>query len=544
MMQTHPVRLFVVLLAVAACFVKNVRADEPKESPFQELATGLLGGAMMHMIEYGHFPHFASFHRAKGDLDDETRKCCKRFPVDLIEAFGKQRSADQETAITSLAVYASYARRHALDLSSCDPARQVELAFAPHTEKIRKALVASLQEVPKTRLFAALTLLTLDDKDARANQAFAVAAKSATEPTSELCMFLGVARISSAEVLEYLRALLAHCSIEVRHQAANAIITMGPAARDVAPALVAFFQTGEEARGTYQYPFAITSSQEGNLALMAIESLQEHGRPAVPAILARFSRATDEDKIAMLACLASIRCKGKDCVALVRSAFDSKQSKLQLTAACTLLHLAPDDPRATRLIVTALKNEATRDEILEICGRVGPPSRAVVDALLPYLESKKEDTRISATRALAKIGPSAAKAVPAIERLLAKEENPQLYTATSHTFQSLHAAANALARIGGKDAASALMRVAGRDVGGSCYALMYLPQLGDDLPPNAVEVVTRALKSEERKLFAAMALSNLGERARPARRSLENLLDDPDIGWIVDTALRRIPAER
>jgi hypothetical protein len=72
---------------------------------------------------------------------------------------------------------------------------------------------------------------------------------------------------------------------------------------------------------------------------------------------------------------------------------------------------------------------------------------------------------------------------------------------------------------------------------------MYLPDLGDDLSPTALAVLVRAIESDDRpKDVAAMALSNLGERARPVRRDLERLLDEPTAGWILDTALRRILA--
>jgi hypothetical protein len=75
--------------------------------------------------------------------------------------------------------------------------------------------------------------------------------------------------------------------------------------------------------------------------------------------------------------------------------------------------------------------------------------------------------------------------------------------------------------------------------------MMYLPKLGDDLPPTTLAVLVRAIKSKaEAKDIAAIALSNLGERARPVRLDLERLREDPDVGWIVDTALRRIPANK
>jgi hypothetical protein len=72
---------------------------------------------------------------------------------------------------------------------------------------------------------------------------------------------------------------------------------------------------------------------------------------------------------------------------------------------------------------------------------------------------------------------------------------------------------------------------------------MYLPELGDDLPPTALAVLVRAIEGNDRpKDMAAVALSNLGRRARPVRRDLERLLEVPEAGWILDTALGRIAA--
>ena len=113
----------------------------------------------------------------------------------------------------------------------------------------------------------------------------------------------------------------------------------------------------------------------------------------------------------------------------------------------------------------------------------------------------------------------------------------------THTFHSTQAAAYALAKIRGKEAAAALLRVADSQASGARYAIMYLPDVGDDLPPTTLEVLVRVIKSDDGpKDMAAIALSNLGERARSVRRELESLLDDPAVGWIIDTALRRIPA--
>jgi HEAT repeat protein len=492
------------------------------------------------MMEYGHLPYLASWRRMKGgDIDAAFQKRLQDFPADLLKALENRESADYNAAVTGLAIYTGLARTHAASLREKDLSRAVSRALAPDTARIRKALGAGLQaKSSETRLMTALTLLSLDENDAKANEVLqAIAASADAKLLAKTAQMIGGACFTSPQAIGCPGRLLKHRDPEVREAAAGAIITMGPAARDLVPALIAFLETGDDARGGYS--FAIGPPKSGNLALMALISLGEHAKPAVPAILARFPKANDEDRLAMLVCLA---CCGQDdaaCLAAVRQMLKSEKAELKLAAACTLLRLVGGDGRATEIIKTALAEKATRELVLKTCARFEPPSREIAASLIPLLDDKQENVRILAMHALGAIGPHAAEAVPGLEKLLAKEEN-----AMDHTFLSTRSAAEALAEIGGKEAAAALVRVAGSKVTGARHAMLSLPELADDLPPDTVAVLTRALeqKDGERRLVAAVSLSNLGDRARAARPALQRLLDDPEIGWVVDTALRRIPA--
>jgi hypothetical protein len=536
---------FAILLGIGLCSPAGFgqEKEEPAKTPFQETSDSLLGGCAMQMVEYWHLPHLTSWGRLKGgDLDAALLKRYKSFPDDLMKALGNRGSVDHETAVRFLAFYAGLARGHAAQLLEKDLSFAVDVALAPHTGKIRKGLAAGLQaKASKARLMAALALLCLDESHAQANAVLQASAACAdAELLTETSWVIGVARLTSPQAMAYLGRLLKHRDPKVRESAAGAAITMGPSAGDLAPALVAFLETGENARGTYCYPFAIAFPQSGNLALMALVSLKEHAKPARPAILGRFVKANDEDQVAMLACLASIGHHNDACLAVVRKSLKNGKSKLKLAAACTLLHLAPGDHEATELLKKALADEATKNLAMETCQRFGPPSREIAASLLPMLDDSTEDVRINATLALARIGLHAVEAVPRIEKLLATEEDHR-----THTFQSTRRAAYALAQIRGKEAAAALLRVADSRASGARYAMMYLPELGDDLPPMSLAILVRAIESDDRpKDMAAIALSNLGERARPVRRDLERLLEVPEAGWILDTALRCIPVDR
>jgi HEAT repeat protein len=546
-------RWVAILLGVFLCTPSGFgqEKEEPKKTPFQETAEWLMSGSAIQLMEYWHLPHLTSWNRLIGDdgfgaflnVGDTLAGFQKRsqsFPDELVKALNNPDGVDHETAVEFLAAYACMARHHAAHFSEKSHSRAVDLALAPHTGKIREALVISLQaKAPKTRLMAALTLLSLEESRARANEVLEASAKFANaELLAEACGFIGSAHLTSPQAIAFLGRMLKHTDPTVREAAAGAAITMGRSARDLAPALIAFLETGKNAHGNYQYPLSISLPIPGNLALMSLESLAAYAKPAVPVILAQFTTASEEEQLAILACLANVGPKDKACLDLVRKTVKLEKAKLKLAAACTILHLAPGDREATELLQKALAEDTTKKTAIESCKRLGPPSREVVGSLLTLLDDKEEAVRVGALLALARIGPPAADAVLGIERLMAKEDGHITYT-----FHSFQAAANALARIRGKEAAAALLRVADSKTDGARYAMMYLPELGDDLPPTTLTVLLRAIKSDDRtKDMAAMALSNLGERARPVRRDLERMINDPAVGWILDTALRRIPA--
>jgi HEAT repeat protein len=525
------------------CSVAGFGRDEAesRQTPFQESADALVSGCGLQLIFYGHLPHLASRGRMKTDDNDvDFQKRCQAFPADLLKALENRASVDHAAAISSLAVYAGFARTHAADLREKDLALAVQRALAPDTARIQHALRAGLPaETRETRLMAGLALLSLDESDAAASEALRASSESADVGLpAQTAEMIGLAHLTTPQATQCLGRLLKHRDPRVRESAAGAAITLGPAARDLAPDLIAYLDTGENARGSYSHQGLLAPPQTGNLALMALEALQGNAKPAVPALVARFENSNDEDRIAILACLAKAGRKDATCLAAARRCLQGDSQKLKLAAACAVLHLAERDPSATEIVKAALAAEGIRKLAIETCQRFGPPSSDVAAVLVPLLDDQAEDVRISAMYALGAIGPHADKAVPAIEKLLAKEED-----ARTHTFLSTRAAARALASIRTERAVAALLRVAGTKVGGARYAILDLPKLGDVLPPSALDVLVHATEpADPRRAVAVVALSNLGERARPVRSALERLHEDPEIGWIVDTALRRIPA--
>jgi HEAT repeat protein len=551
-MRTRLLRFFALLLGIGFCSSAGFgqEKEEPKKTAFQETAESLLGGCLFDLMEFGYFPHLTSLPHLTSwesvvwpggsQIPAEFQKRFESFPGDLLKALDNGESANHEAAVVFLASYVSLARNHTVEHREKDLSHAVGLALSPHTAKIRKALDTCLKgKTPKTRLLAALTLLSLDEHHARANEAFqGVVASSGAELLGEASRFIGVAHLTSPQAMAILGRMLKHADSSVRESAAGAVITLGPSARDLMPALIAFLEIGENANGKYWPTSGMSLPQAGNLALKALESLKEHARPAVPAILARFAKAKEPDRLAMLSCLAGIGCKDAACLAVVRESLRSEKADPKLAAACTLLHLTPGDREATEMLKQALADKKTRTNALHLCGWFGPPSPEIVRSLVQMLDDEEEAVRVEATRALAGFGPHAASAVPGLAKLLAKEED-----SLKHTFLSLQAAAYALGKIRGKEAAAALLRVADSKTSGAYFAMIHLAGLGDDLPPTTLAVLVRALTRDDMpKVVAAMTLSNFGERARPVRRDLERLREDPALGPILDTALGRVPA--
>jgi len=560
-MDVARLRLLALILGMGMCFPAQSLGQEKakaKETAFAKTVASLNGGCAMQLSEFWHFPHFTSWGRLKNDgFPAEFQKRFTSVPSDLMKALSDVEGEDYETAASFLAFYCSLARNHAARLGEKNLFKAADRALDPHTGKIRKRLAVGLSaKSNKVRMYAALTLLSLDETHPKATEALKSGRLSENAAlVSKACQLIGFAQLASPQAIDYLRKSIRHRDVDVREEAAGAVITMGKSARKLVPALIDYLKTGNDAHGSYHYPLTIGLSDKGNLALMALEAMGTHGEPAVPTILSLFPKATEADQLAMLACLASSGSTDDACLTLVRRAVDHEKPKVRMTAACALLHLAPGDRQATKLMKQAISDKATQKLAVEVCQVVGPPSKEIAASLLPLLDSKGEDERISGTYALASIGPAAKEAVAKIAMLLGRDEDGM-----KHTFRSSRAAAHALGKIGGKEAAEALLHAADSKgspwkASGARYAMIYLPVLADDLPPTTLALLVRIMEGKDRQKdrdaifltileeMAAITLSNLGERARPVRRDMERLLDDPQVGWILDTALRRIPVD-
>ena len=71
-------------------------------------------------------------------------------------------------------------------------------------------------------------------------------------------------------------------------------------------------------------------------------------------------------------------------------------------------------------LIEALKEEEVRPKAAAIIARIGPPAKAAVPALIEALGDKSAETRNEILFALAAIGPAAAEAIPVLEKYAAE----------------------------------------------------------------------------------------------------------------------------
>jgi HEAT repeat protein len=349
----------------------------------------------------------------------------------------------------------------------------------------------------------------------------------------QVCLMIGMLRLTTPSALNTVIRGLGDKDAEVREHAANAVHLLGADARAAVPALTTLLESGKAAEGTIEAYMGFRPIH-GNMALMCLGAVGPDARPAVPVIQRRFAKASEDEKLDFFHCIASIGPAAKECVGLLRSEMQGDKAEFRLMAACALLNVVPDDQAAAAIVIDGLASKdklvrgrplrfwfrtprTLRAQALETCVVIGPRSKAIVPVLQTLLEDEVEDTRNNSALALGHVGPDAAAAIPALEKLLIKKDDHR-----NHTFVSHAAAGHALWRIG-KASLPALLRATDKESSGRQYAISALGGFGRDAQPAAVERLANIVadKNDTERWAAAIALGQLGEHARSARRALE-----------------------
>lgn len=191
-------------------------------------------------------------------------------------------------------------------------------------------------------------------------------------------------------------------------------------------------------------------------------------------------------------------------------------------------------------LIEALKDPQVRGRAAAIIGRIGPPAKEAVPALIATLEDKNSQTRAEVLFALAAIGPDAKAAVPAIVQSIQDQDinvrygacyalgkiGPAAVTAKPELTENLTQADQFLAMT-------------------SAWALAQIDPQCSVTAPKSVPVLVKALAEPEPmvRIHAAESLGRLGPLAKQAVPALkQTALEDEnaDVRAAADTAIRAI----
>ncbi|MGH7193268.1 MAG: HEAT repeat domain-containing protein, partial [Candidatus Saccharimonadales bacterium] len=267
--------------------------------------------------------------------------------------------------------------------------------------------------------------------------------------------------------------------------------------------------------------------QEPEVRLQALVALGEIGpaaRSAAPAIVkALESDKTDGVRYAAAYAIGQVGASDQRSLAALGKALDSKDAFLQVVAAWALARVAKDDAevqdKATRLIVESLKSDKVdvRRAAARALAETNPPPETTAPLLIQAIHDSDPSVIANAIDAMASLGP---KIVPRVASNGLKSKDLRLY------------AVRILAKIGpdAKEAAPALAEaLKGSDGDFRREAQFVLGTFGADAAPAVPELI-RSLDSNDEQVrnSAIYALGKIGPAAKAALPALRGLRDSDD----------------
>ena len=301
--------------------------------------------------------------------------------------------------------------------------------------------------------------------------------------------------------IEKARTLLASGDPRRVDKAVSLVIRLGPKASECVPILVGML-ADERAID----PDAMVSRQP-TVQERAAEGLEEIGAPAVGPLINRLEVCAD--------------------------------TKERLLIITTLGRIGADAQAAGESLLTCAKSQdvQTRYSAVEAFAKVTGDSRVAVPQLTRFLEDEDPNVKSAAVQSLKGIGPQAASAIPQLITLLDSEDHRGVwYTPDSAGSMPLRVdVADCLAKIGVRDeqAVAKLTSLLKHDDPSVRIAAAHAHcVLSEDV--NAGLVILGSSLTDRSHGYsvvceAALALADLGERARPLAGQLVDLLHDDKV---------------
>jgi len=300
-----------------------------------------------------------------------------------------------------------------------------------------------------------------------------------------------------APAIQPLTEALGQTDLTLRLGATRALGGIGPAAHDAIPALI-------KNLGDSQDPLRDESAQA--LALMGPEA----GSALVAALKDSDARRRAGAANALALMDPPFQAGAKD---VEQAATNEKDGavRIALFGALPKVGVAPDRCVALMLPAVTDENEALRHAALNALLGVPAVRQAAVPKLAALLKDNNPAIRERAARALGRMGPSAADALPTLLQAARTAEGAPAY-------------ADALAQIGPKALPALLDILQKNKPEESKWVLRILHSFG----PPAVPVLGEALKSNspEVRVSAANALAEMGHEADAAAKPLFVLIKD------------------
>jgi len=515
---------------------------------------------------------------------------------ELIAALGKGQESTRIEAIDTLG---------SMGEKAADAVAALEGLLTDRSPAVRAHAAESLGEIgspAKSAVPALIERVTDPDKAVRRE---AMDAVRAIRPGPEVVLPLLVKQLEAADPAIRMSVLSAFAeqgkaavpklitvlgNKEAAYWACLVLAEIGP---DAAPAVPALIETLKDDRADVRREAILALAEIGPAAAPAVPALAESldcEINAVPATyaLARIGKVPDQveakikknarssDKILSAASLWALAKMEPGDEKLVRKTvrrlaelLKDENERYRTAAAEALVDLDPD-PNLSRPIlkkvmegaspevldavmdvmaglgekvvprlIEALGVEDARLRAAAIIARIGPPAKGAVPALIDALGDESSETRNEVLFALGAIGPAAEAAVPAIAKALRDPDMNVRYAACYALCQIGPAAAPAesdlVANLGGADQFLATA---------SACALARIHPDCAETAPKSVPVLIEALAEPDAmsRLHAAEALRCLGPLAKDAVPALQKAAEDPndDVRAAASEALKAI----
>jgi len=201
---------------------------------------------------------------------------------------------------------------------------------------------------------------------------------------------------------------------EVRWFAARAIGAVGPRAREAVPALIVLLQSSTR----------LTRTRDSSLA-----DVMPHPPATLQAIAAK--------------ALGKIGSEARAAVPSLVKAMDDREIMVRIAAAEALGEIGPKDPAVLPALARAMTGKVDENLAEQAASALGAIGEASITFLVSALRDRDPDVRARAARALTQMGKAATGALPALERAVAADDDPDATQAIEVAIQEIRKYAGA-----------------------------------------------------------------------------------------------------